>query len=391
MYDRLAAATGGFAADRRIGVGATGEVYRGDLCGEPIAVKRLKLPVGGAAADRVDLRRRFEAEVRALSRFGHPRIVRLLCHGVCRDGAAAAPFVIALEYLEGGSLADWLRGRDGAPPARAWPGGRGLPALLRLDIAIGAGVGLAYLHGLREPTEGGGGGGGGGGSGSSRVLHRDVKSANVGLALMGDAAYAKILDCGLAKALRGDDPAAGVSFTAGLAGTPGYMADEVARLQYTVASEVFSFGVVLFELFTGQCVQPTSVFAAREVCEDAREASRNWFRDGSAAAVACMAGSADAGVWPPAAAIDLAAIILDCVASKPTARPAAMGPVLDRLRALRERVVAAPPALVPCAVCGDVGRAEAGRDGRAACVGCRTLAAVLAMQEQMTRGLATIE
>ena len=370
MYDRLAAATGGFAAGRRIGVGATGEVFSGDLGGERIAVKRLRLPVGAAAGDRVDLRRRFEAEVRALAHFRHPRIVQLLCHGVSGDGAAAAPFVIALEYLEGGSLADWLRGRDGSAPARAWRGGRGLPALLRLDIAIGAGVGLAYLHGMREPVEAGGGGGGGG-SGSPRVLHRDVKSANIGLAMMGEAVYAKILDCGLAKALRGDDPAAGVSFSSGIAGTPGYMADEVVDGEYTVASEIYSFGVTLLELLSGQCVEATTARRVRK-----------------ARAYATMV---EPGVWPPAASEALAALVAECLAFDADARPADMGAVLDRLRALRERVVGAPPALLLCATCGDEGGVEAGRDGRGACGGCRRIAGVIAMQEQMARSLAAIE
>jgi len=72
-----------------------------------------------------------------------------------------------------------------------------------------------------------------------------VKSANIGLALRPDGSlYAKLLDCGLAKAQCTEASAAleaGVSFTGGLAaGTPGYMAPEILRGDYTVASEVYS-------------------------------------------------------------------------------------------------------------------------------------------------------
>ena len=64
-------------------------------------------------------------------------------------------------------------------------------------------------------------------------MHRDVKSANIGLTRMGGALFSKLLDCGLAKALKAAPPgsaaAEGASFTGGLAaGTLGYMAPERA-------------------------------------------------------------------------------------------------------------------------------------------------------------------
>jgi serine/threonine protein kinase len=131
------------------------------------------------------LRRRFRAELLTLSTFQHPRIVRLL--HACEDtGDAAHPLALAFELLAGGSLADWLRGADGRAGARG-----ALSPLQRIDAALGVAHGLKYLHGLREASEGAGG---------APVVHRDVKSANVGFSLLGgggagDELYAKLIDC----------------------------------------------------------------------------------------------------------------------------------------------------------------------------------------------------
>ena len=178
----LAAATSGYAAGALLGRGATGEVFSGALRGAPIAVKRLKAPADASPAVLAALRRRFRAELLTLSTFQHPRIVRLL--HACEDtGDAAHPLALAFELLAGGSLADWLRGADGRAGARG-----ALSPLQRIDAALGVAHGLKYLHGLREPGEGGA---------QAPVVHRDVKSANVGFALAGGGGelYAKVIDC----------------------------------------------------------------------------------------------------------------------------------------------------------------------------------------------------
>ena len=101
--------------------------------------------------------------------------------------------------------------------------------------------------------------------------------------------YAKLMDCGLTKMLKGAAgeaaAAAGVSFTGGLvAGTAGYMAPEVASAKYDVQSEVFSMGVVLLELFMGQRVGTETATEISEAAED----------DGPQTLLA----RADDGVWP---------------------------------------------------------------------------------------------
>ena len=176
----LAAATSSYA--RLLGRGATGEVFEGALRGAPIAVKRLKAPADASPAILDALRRRFRAELTTLSAFRHPRIVRLL--HACEDtGDAAHPLALVFELLAGGSLADWLRSPVGAPAKRG-----ALTPLQRIDAALGVAHGLKYLHGLREPGEGGA---------QAPVVHRDVKSANVGFALAGGGGelYAKVIDC----------------------------------------------------------------------------------------------------------------------------------------------------------------------------------------------------
>ena len=153
-----------------LGSGATGEVFAGSLRGAPAAVKRLQLSSKDPDV-RVELSRRFRAEVDVLSRYTHPRLVRLLAWAEEEDAAAPHPFAIVLELLEEGSLGDRLRGAGGEPAKRGPP----LTLLERVDIALGAAAGLAFLHGKTEEGEGCGVAGGG------PVLHRDVKSSNIGL------------------------------------------------------------------------------------------------------------------------------------------------------------------------------------------------------------------
>jgi hypothetical protein len=311
-------------------------------------VKRLK--VDGASPEALaHLERRFRAELQTLARFRHPRIVRLTHYAI----EGAKPPLLVFELLEHGSLADHLCGPKGEAPARA-----PLSAAERVDAALGVAHGLAFLHGLVEEEEAAGAGGGGGGG--QAVVHRDVKSANVGLsrAPPGGAGeyFAKILDCGLAKALRGGGGggggggAGGASFTSGVLGTPGYMAPELADGDYTIQSEVYSFGVLLLELLCGARVGPRTASEVRKAVEDAVA------KGGSPGGA--VATRAEAGVWSPAAAGALCELVADCLQAREERRPAGLGEVLPRLRALRGAAAggggAPPPApLLECPICLD--------------------------------------
>ena len=281
--------------------------------------------------------------------------MRLLSYALDENPSSRHPFVLALELLEEGSLADHLRGPAGEAP-KLPP----LTPLERIDAALGAAAGLAYLHGLREEGEPG--------APAPPVLHRDVKSANIGLTRLSGALYAKVMDCGLARALKGSGaaaPAAGATLTGGVVGTLGYMAPELATGAYSPRSDIYAFGCVLLELLSGARVGPDTATALEERA----------IEDGEG--VGALTALAEP-CWPPPAAAALAALALACIHARPKRRPAAMAEVLGALRAARALLAppAAPPApLVPCPLqCGEeVPEASGLRcpgGGHFACHGC---------------------
>ncbi|GLJ16827.1 hypothetical protein SUGI_0289930 [Cryptomeria japonica] len=214
-YEDLAIATNGFAPQNVLGEGGFGCVYKGYLeGGKVVAVKQLK--IGGGQGER-----EFRAEVEIISRVHHRHLVSLV--GYC---IADSQRLLVYEYVPNGTLEYHLHGRG--RPVMDWP--------TRLRIAIGAARGIAYLHEDCHP----------------RIIHRDIKSANI---LLDDRFEAQVSDFGLAK-LALD---AHTHVTTRVMGTFGYMAPEYASSgKLTQRSDVFSFGVVLLELVTGRKPVDTS-------------------------------------------------------------------------------------------------------------------------------------
>ena len=335
-FSTLAAASNNFRD--QIGEGATGAVFSGALDGAPIALKRLNLAKDATPSIRAALTRAFHSEFAVLGAYRHARLVRLLCYAIDEAPDAPHPFALAFELLEEGSLADWLRGTAGEPPKRCGPGGAPLTPVQRLDAALGAASGLAFLHGQREPGEAGAAGP------PTPVLHRDVKSANIGLTRTSGALFSKVLDCGLARALKGGAAgeaaaaAAGGSSTGSIVGTPGFMAPEVATGAYSIRSDVYALGVVLMELLKGKRAAPTEALAVEKAAR----------RGGGVASLAAQAEPC----WPAAAAEGLARLALSCIAVDAEDRPGSMGEVGESLRALRALVAVPGGApLAGCAVC----------------------------------------
>src|SRR4051794_4513580 len=193
-----------------LGSGGMGEVYRAhdSRLKRDVALKVLQL-------DNEDARPRFEREARALAALNHPNIVTI--HSV--EEVDGIPF-LTMELVDGEPLS-----------ARITPAGLPLDELLELAIPIAEALSAAHRKG---------------------IIHRDLKPGNIMTTSEGQV---KILDFGLAKALSLSADAATVDQTmAGITlGTIAYMSPEQARGEtLDPRSDLFSFGVVLFELASGR-------------------------------------------------------------------------------------------------------------------------------------------
>jgi Protein kinase domain/zinc-ribbon domain len=189
-----------------VGRGGMGEVYRAEdlKLDQDVALKFLpeKLVQDGAALAR------FHREVRIAREISHPNVCRVFDIGE----ANGVPF-ISMEYVDGEDLSTLLRriGRLGQDKA------------VEIARQLCAGIEVAHDHG---------------------VLHRDLKPANV---MLDDRGRVRIMDFGLA-GIATEIQGAEIS-----SGTPAYMAPEqLAGKEVTIRSDIYSLGLVLYELFTAK-------------------------------------------------------------------------------------------------------------------------------------------
>nr|XP_051225657.1 receptor-like serine/threonine-protein kinase ALE2 isoform X8 [Lolium perenne] len=205
-------ATQTFDESRIIGEGGFGRVYEGILeDGERVAIKVLK-------RDDQQGTREFLAEVEMLSRLHHRNLVKLI--GICTEEHMRC---LVYELVPNGSLEFHLHGSDKYTAVLDWDA--------RLQIALGAARGLAYLHEDSSP----------------RVIHRDFKSSNI---LLEHDFTPKVSDFGLARIALGEG---NEHISTRVMGTFGYLAPEYAMTGHLlVKSDVYSYGVVLLELLTGR-------------------------------------------------------------------------------------------------------------------------------------------
>ncbi|KAE8008835.1 hypothetical protein FH972_005308 [Carpinus fangiana] len=188
----------------KIASGSYGDLYKGTYCSQEVAIKVLK-------PERVnsDMQTEFVQEVFIMRKVRHKNVVQFI--GACTKPPSLC---IVTEFMSGGSVYDYLHKQKGVFK---------LPSLLK--VAIDVSKGMDYLH-------------------QNNIIHRDLKAANL---LMDENEVVKVADFGVARV----KAQSGVMTAE--TGTYRWMAPEVIEHKpYDHKADVFSFGVVLWELLTGK-------------------------------------------------------------------------------------------------------------------------------------------
>jgi hypothetical protein len=198
---------GRYKLERRLGYGGMAQVWAAydSALKHRVALKTLSGHQPGSSALA-----RLEREVRALAELTHPNTVRVFDYGVTDDGL----WYYAMELLQGENLRDLVAREGPLPTAR----------LLHLARQILRALGEAHAKG---------------------IVHRDIKPENVFVAqLGGESDIAKLLDFGIAKAMRGDVT---LTSTGWITGTPAYMPPEVIQGRGAdVRSDIYCVGITLY-------------------------------------------------------------------------------------------------------------------------------------------------
>ena len=201
-----------------LGRGAMGVTYKAfdvDLrC--PVTLKVISEKYLGDESARL----RFLREARAAASVRHPNVA-----SVFHLGKSGGNFFYAMEFVEGETLESLIRRSSR------------LEVKLALEIATQVAAGLVAVH-------------------KQKLVHRDIKPSNIMVSLdEGGDATAKIIDLGLAKAVNESGSQAAISVPGGFAGTPEFASPEqFSGVGVDIRSDLYSLGVVLWEMVTGQVV-----------------------------------------------------------------------------------------------------------------------------------------
>jgi serine/threonine protein kinase len=204
---------GRYRLDAQIGRGGMSTVYRAfdTVLERPVAIKLMHREI----ASDSDQLERFRREARSIARLNHPHIVTVIDAGdePAEDGGST-PYIV-LEYVDGETLKELIR-REGPLDA---------PRALAYTIELARALGAAHER---------------------MIVHRDVKPQNV---LIGEEGGAKITDFGIARTLTEE----GLTVAGRVLGTTDYVSPEQALGQpVTGQSDLYSLGIVLYEMLTGQ-------------------------------------------------------------------------------------------------------------------------------------------
>jgi serine/threonine-protein kinase len=209
--EQMGRSVGAYRLVRKIGHGGMGRVFLAERADgqfeQQVALKLIRAELTSEA-----LRRRFLQERQILARLQHPGIARLLDGGTTDAGQ---PFLV-IDYVKG-------------QPIHTYCDTQKLSITARLQLFGKVCEAVQYAH-------------------NNLVVHRDLKPSNI---LVTDTGQVKLLDFGIAKLLEGDDEEA-LTRTGLPAMTPEYAAPEqVRRGSITTATDVYSLGVILYELLSG--------------------------------------------------------------------------------------------------------------------------------------------
>lgn len=209
---------GRYAYQDKIGEGGMATVYRGMQLSlnRPVAIKVLSATL----SDNPSVIKRFKRESLIIARLNHPNIIHVIDRGTTSKGRP----VFVMEFVEGINLADAITERK-------------FDFNQKVDIAIQMCKGIAYAH-------------------KFDVIHRDIKPANV---IIDREGFARLLDFGIASFFEADKDM-NPDETRLIMGTEAYMAPEQHKgIAFTsTLSDVYSLGVVMYELFTSTLPLPNA-------------------------------------------------------------------------------------------------------------------------------------
>ena len=204
---------GSYTVVRRIGRGGMGTVWLAERSDKEFS-QQVALKIVKRGMDSEEIVRRFRTERRILASLQHPHIARLIDGGILGDGR---PW-FAMDYVEGGV------------PLNEYCNARRFPVSDRLSLFLSVCSAVMYAH-------------------RNLIVHRDLKMNNI---LVSGEGEVKLLDFGIAKLLSPEIDDGGTTLTMHRLLTPDYASPEQIRGEpITTAADVYSLGVLLYELLSG--------------------------------------------------------------------------------------------------------------------------------------------